>query len=193
MQRLNQSSAYGGRIDFKTINDAALRASRSLLPQIIPGGKFRSLEYIVRNPRRDDQHAGSFKINYRTGVWKDFATGDGGADLISLVAFVRGSTQGDAARELADKLGVSLLKLDQKPNGRSAPTPPPTSAAHNEVEAPPKTCTWGDAGPPVSSNEVRRHVYPANRRVKIKSDNGRWVNWYRVFSNDGAPIGWQAK
>src|SRR3974390_2571818 len=112
-------------------NDAALRDSRSLLPQIIPGGKFRSLEYIVRNPRRDDQHAGSFKINYRTGVWKDFATGDGGGDLISLLAFVRGSTQGDAARELADKLGVSLLKVDHKQNGRSAPTPPPTSAAHN--------------------------------------------------------------
>jgi hypothetical protein len=193
MQGLNQSSASGGRIPFKTINDAALHASRSLLPQIIPGGKFRSLEYIVRNPRRDDQHAGSFTINYRTGVWKDFATGDGGGDLISLVAYVRGSTQSDAARELADKLGVSLLKLDHKPNGRSAPTPPPTSAAHNELEAPRKIYTWGDAGPPVSSNEVRRHLYPANRRIKIKFGDGRWVNWYRVFSDDGGRIGWQAK
>ena len=132
MPGLNQSSAYGGCIPFKTINDAALRASRSLLQQIIPGGKFRSLEYIVRNPRRDDQHAGSFKINYRTGVWKDFATGDGGGDLISLVAFVRGSTQGDAARELADKL-VPLLRADDRPNGRSAPTPPPRSTAHNSI------------------------------------------------------------
>jgi len=111
MQGLNQSDAAGGRIPFKTINDAALRYSRSLLPQIIPGGKFRSLEYIVRNPRRDDQHAGSFTINYRTGVWKDFASGEGGGDLISLVAFIRGCSQGQAARELADKLGVSLLKL----------------------------------------------------------------------------------
>ena len=74
MQGLNQSSASGGPIPFKTINDAALRISRSLLRQIIPGGKYRSLEYVVRNPRRDDQHAGSFTINYRTGVWKDFAT-----------------------------------------------------------------------------------------------------------------------
>jgi putative DNA primase/helicase len=189
MPGLNQSSASGGRIPFKTINEAALRASRSLLPQIIPGGKFRSLEYIVRNPRRDDKHAGSFKINYRTGVWKDFATGDGGGDLISLVAYVRGCSNGDAALELADKLGVPLLTPDDKPNGRSAPTPPLRSIA----EAPPKVFTWGDAGPPVSSNEVRRHVYPASRRVKIKSGDGRWVNWYRVFSNDGAPIGWQAK
>ena len=126
MQGLNQSGASGGRIPFKTINDAALRASRSVLPQIIPGGKFRSLEYIVRNPRRDDQHAGSFAINYRTGVWKDFATGDGGGDLISLVAYVRGSTQGDAARELADKLGVRLLRPDHEPNDRSTPTPAST-------------------------------------------------------------------
>jgi putative DNA primase/helicase len=189
MQGLNQSNSSGGPIPFKTINDAALRDSRSLLPQIIPGGKFRSLEYIVRNPRRDDQHAGSFTINYRTGVWKDFATGDAGGDLISLVAYVRGSTQGDAARELADKLGVRLLKADHKPNDHSAQTPPPRSTA----EMLPKVYTWGDAGPPVRSNEVRRHVYPANGRIKIKFDDGRWVNWYRVFSNDGAPIAWQAK
>jgi hypothetical protein len=40
--------------------------------------------------------------NYKTGIWKDFASDDGGADLISLVAYLRGIGQGDAARELAD-------------------------------------------------------------------------------------------
>jgi len=194
MQGLNQSGASGGRIPFKTINDAALRASRSVLPQIIPGGKFRSLEYIVRNPRRDDQHAGSFTINYRTGVWKDFASGEGGGDPISLLAYIRGCTQGEAAREPADKLGVSLLKPDHNPNGRSAPTRPPRSTAHDETtETLPKVYTWGNAGPPVSSNEVRRHLYPANRRIKIKFGDGRWVNWYRVYGDDGGRIGWQAK
>ena len=84
-------------IDFRAVNDAALANARAIIPAIIPGGKFRSLEYVVRNPRRADQHPGSFTINYRTGVWKDFATGDAGGDLISLVAFVNNCSQGDAA------------------------------------------------------------------------------------------------
>jgi hypothetical protein len=77
-------------IDFDGIKAAALRNGCSFVQDLIPGGKFRSLEYIVRNPKRDDRHPGSFTINYKTGVWKDFATGDGGSDLISLVVFVQG-------------------------------------------------------------------------------------------------------
>jgi hypothetical protein len=37
-------------IDFATINSAALRNGRSLVQDLIPGGKFRSLEYVVKNP-----------------------------------------------------------------------------------------------------------------------------------------------
>ena len=77
-------------IDFAGINSAALARGRNFLAALIPGGKFRGLEYIVRNPRRDDRQAGSFSINYRSGVWKDFATRDGGSDLISLQAYVKG-------------------------------------------------------------------------------------------------------
>jgi hypothetical protein len=74
---------FGERIDFEGIRSAALRAARSLLPELLPGGKFEGGEYVVRNPLRDDRTAGSFKINSRTGVWKDFATEDDGSDLIS--------------------------------------------------------------------------------------------------------------
>src|ERR1700683_5308037 len=95
-------------IDFATINSAALRNGRSLVQDLIPGGKFRSLEYVVKNPCRNDERPGSFTINYRDGVWKDFATDDGGSDFISLVAYVKGLTQGEAAHDLATKLGVAL-------------------------------------------------------------------------------------
>jgi AAA domain-containing protein len=188
MPGLNQSSAYGGCIPFKTINDAALRASRSLLQQIIPGGKFRSLEYIVRNPRRDDQHAGSFKINYRTGVWKDFATGDGGGDLISLVAFVRGSTQGDAARELATMVGG----WDHHPKDSGIDR----SSAACGASLTPKVCSWGDAGPPIERSEIRRHIFKNSNgvpvRVKIKY-RGKYTNWYRILDENGNVLGWQPK
>ena len=94
-------------IDFDGIKAVALRSARQLLQELLPGGKFQGDEYVVRNPLRNDRHPGSFKINYRTGVWKDFATGDGGGDLISLVAFVRGSTQGDAGASA----GAGITKL----------------------------------------------------------------------------------
>jgi hypothetical protein len=186
-----------GGIDFDGINAAALRSGRSFVESLLPGGKFRSLEYIVKNPCRDDRRPGSFSINYRTGVWKDFASGDGGSDFVSLVAYVRGISQGDAARELAAKFGAPLLK----PNGAAANSSPNghNRKQHNgapaELEEAAKIHLWGDDGPPAPADEIRRHVYAANRcptRVKIKFRDGRYVNWYRVFSN-GTPIGWRAK
>jgi hypothetical protein len=117
-------------IDFDGINRAALAVSRSLLPGLIPGGAFRSLEYVVKNPCRDDRTAGSFSINYKTGVWKDFASCVGGSDIVSLVAYRRNCSQGDAARELADKLGVPLLKPSYKPNGHNGARSSETAIAH---------------------------------------------------------------
>jgi hypothetical protein len=63
-------------IDFESIQGGGLRSGRALVQQLIPGGTFRSLERIVRNPRREDKHHGSFKINYRTEQWTDFAIDD---------------------------------------------------------------------------------------------------------------------
>jgi hypothetical protein len=117
-------------IDFDGINKAALGDAKSLLTDLIPGGVFGGPEYIVRNPRRNDQNPGSFSINYRTGIWKDFSSGDGGNDLISLVAFVHGIGQGEAARELAEKLGVAPYK----PNGAGS-SKANGSASHVAPEA----------------------------------------------------------
>jgi hypothetical protein len=61
-----------GTIDFEAINIAALRNGRAFVESLLPGGKFRSLEYIVRNPRRNDQHPGSFPINYRSAGGRIF-------------------------------------------------------------------------------------------------------------------------
>ena len=100
-------------IDFDGINAVALRSARQLLQELLPGGKFQGDEYIVRNPLRNDQHPGSFKINWKTGKWSDFAIGKSGGDLISLVAYLRGISQVDAARELAAKVGMPVPKLSR--------------------------------------------------------------------------------
>ena len=50
--------------------------------------------------------ARSFSVNMRTGRWADFATGDRGGDVVSLAAYLHGLRQGEAARKLADMLGL---------------------------------------------------------------------------------------
>lgn len=96
----------GKRIDFAGINRAALANVDRILARWLPGGRVNGAEYVARNPRRNDRRLGSFKINTETGKWADFATGDRGGDLVSLAAYLSGLSQVEAARELADMLGV---------------------------------------------------------------------------------------
>lgn len=95
------------KIDFKELNSLAL----PYLPQILDR---RSVAYKPKrghvemlNPKRSDRHFGSFSINTRSGVWKDFATGDGGGDVISLIAFLDGCNQFEAAKGLIQAMGIS--------------------------------------------------------------------------------------
>ena len=68
-------------------------------------------EYVGRNPTRNDRHPGSFKVNLRSGVWSDFATGDAGGDAVSLFAYLNGFNQLEAARSLARELGIEPPSL----------------------------------------------------------------------------------
>jgi hypothetical protein len=45
-------------------------------------------------------------VNLRNGKWADFATGDKGGDPISLAAYLGGLSQSEAARRLAECLGI---------------------------------------------------------------------------------------
>ena len=95
-----------GPIDFAEINRAALAAFPAVLARILPGGKRVGAEIVALNPRRADRRLGSFKVNRYNGRWADFATGDKGGDPISLVAYLADVSQGEAARLLAQMLGM---------------------------------------------------------------------------------------
>ena len=94
------------RIDFDAINRAALAAFPAVLARILPNGKRVGAEIVALNPRRNDRHLGSFKVNRYNGRWADFATGDKGRDPISLVAYLADVAQGEGARLLAQMLGI---------------------------------------------------------------------------------------
>ena len=106
MQSACWALAVGSRIDFAAVNAAALHALPEILARWTPDGKAIGREWTARNPRRLDNHAGSFKVNLRTGRWSDFATGDRGGDPVSLAAYLHGLTQIEAARRLAGMLGL---------------------------------------------------------------------------------------
>jgi hypothetical protein len=201
-------------LPFNEIDRAALVGGRSLVARLIPGGKFRGREYVVRNPRRNDDRPGSFKVNYRTGVWADFATTDKGGDLISLLAYLKGLEQGEAARELADVVGYSLPQTNGFANGNGPCDPlpikvdPVEESRGIEISTPsypaqtppsadgrPKFFVGGDDGPRVAPDELRRHVYRRHGnpvRIKLKFRSGHFANWYRVADVNGA-AGWQSE
>lgn len=97
---------------FSNIKAAALASINSVLARWCPGGKQQGREYLPLNPRRPDSRAGSFSINLDTGAWSDFATGDKGGDLIALVAYIEGVRQGEAAKLLANFLGLTSEKTE---------------------------------------------------------------------------------
>lgn len=86
--------------------EAAARAS-SIVPRWLPDGKRESGEWVARNPRRADRKPGSFKVNLATGKWGDWSTGDKGGDLISLAAYLFALSQAEAAKRVAEMLGVA--------------------------------------------------------------------------------------
>jgi putative DNA primase/helicase len=199
-------------IDFEAINRAAGANGRTLVERLVPGGRFRSLEYRPLNPRRNDNKAGSFSINYRTGQWGDFATGDKGGDFVSLVAYVKGIEQCEAARDLAAMINLPLPRNGANGVGvkahttRTAPPvdhqPPPIAAdvpifptrTPPDDKGKPTFVVAGDAGPEVRRNELRRHVYCRENipvRIKTKFGDGHFANWYRVTDTAGT-AGWQA-
>jgi hypothetical protein len=98
------------RLDFAGINAAALPRLPEILERWLPDGHRRGHEWCARNPCRDDRHAGSFSVNIHSGKWADFASGDRGGDVISLAAYLFNKSQGDAARAVAEMIGVEVCR-----------------------------------------------------------------------------------
>ena len=94
------------KIDFKLLGSQLLGNAISNLQAWLPGGRSYHGEYEVGSLQGEPGK--SLKINIESGVWKDFATGEGGADLISLYAAIKCLGQAEAARQLS---GVHILGL----------------------------------------------------------------------------------
>lgn len=118
-------------MNYEAIARAALSRAETIVPAFFPNGKRQGNEYVALNPNRADKSLGSFTINLRTGQWGDFATGDSGGDLISLLAYRDGCSQAEAARRLEERIVSTPLQnpLSIAPKVAKAPNVQPYIAA----------------------------------------------------------------
>ncbi|MXS85307.1 hypothetical protein ABO04_05075 [Nitrosomonas sp. HPC101] len=167
------------KIDFKRIADAVLGRARALVPQWLPGGEMAGAEYKCLNPTRSDHRKGSFSINLVSGVWSDFATGDAGADLISLYAYIHHLSQLDAAKAVAEQLGITL---DPSP-GSVKEEKPPKNPARKRSAWVPVLPVPGDAPPVPVAHPVRGR---SDRRWDYFDQDGRLLGAvHRFQTSDG--------
>ena len=68
-----------GRVNLKLLTSAEAILGNWL------EGEIQGEEFVALNPLRNDTSTGSFSVNIKTGLWKDFAMKDfAGPDLVSL-------------------------------------------------------------------------------------------------------------
>ena len=197
-------------LDFAAINQA-LDADR-VVPDWLRDGYKRGNEWVARNPNRADRTPGSFTINLRTGVWKDFAGGpsDAGSDLVSLYAYLfHGNDQGAAAKELAENFGVRIgdptTRQQAAENVRNIEEAKPTPVFPVPADAPAPDFQHHDYGKPTATwtyrdrqGRVLLHVCrfePPGERKQIiprswcthPGKNPRWT-WRGITGNKKRPL-----
>ncbi len=172
----------------KQVAAAALSSIERILSHWLPDGKRNEHEYQALNPTRTDSKLGSFSINLNTGAWSDFATNDKGGDLVALVAYLEGVKQGEAAKLLAEFLGMDEEKPDAPKRATSARSARGDTSAPPMQSKPPMATTKsaatdadvcvmpvpGDAPAPPSSHS--RHGKPTQRYAYTTAAGA--VNFY---------------
>jgi hypothetical protein len=206
-QGKEQSNKLSSRASFEDVKAATLKSLDFIVPRLLHGGKKVGDEWVIRNPTRKDAKPGSFKVNMKSGIWKDFATGESGGDIIDLYVYINGGSNIQAKDALADMLGVQPDSAPTSARPTKPVAPPPSELREPPKQFPARTLpdakgkphfvVAGDEGPLAGKNEQRRHIYRQGGvavRIKIMKASGenRGSSAYRVTGDDGV-TGWQFK
>jgi hypothetical protein len=96
-----------GTVDIATVKRATMARLREVVERLLPGGTERGGYWVCADLRGGKGDSCKVRLTGdRAGCWSDFATGDKGGDPISLAAAITGTTQLEAAQNLARMLGV---------------------------------------------------------------------------------------
>src|SRR4051812_45661825 len=69
----SQSAVVDAMPFIKNMAVLALENVQTILERWLPDGKYKGQEYVILNPKRQDNNEGSFRVNWKTGKWSDFA------------------------------------------------------------------------------------------------------------------------
>jgi putative DNA primase/helicase len=102
-----QRQTTAPRLDFAAVNRAALACLPALCRRWLPDGRREGSEWVVGSLGGEPGRSLKIRLaGQKAGVWHDFAEGIGGSDPISLAAALFGLSQREAARRVAEMLGV---------------------------------------------------------------------------------------
>ena len=166
-------------MDFKKLADAALQCIESLVTAWFPAARREGPEWKVGSLQGEPGR--SLSINSRTGVWKDFTTDDGGGDLISLLAAIRGCKMKEAAIEMDELLQSGFFEERPVPESKSDPQDwEPLDHAPSDAPEPP--------------DRHYKHGTPA-ARWEYRTETGEIIGYvYRFNLSDGGkdliPLSW---
>lgn len=91
--------AHDGHPDATTIKRELISQAERICRHLLPAGKQDGREWQCGNLRGDPGQ--SLSVNLATGIWHDFATGEGGSNLLELWRQVRGIQFAAALHEAA--------------------------------------------------------------------------------------------
>lgn len=95
------------RLNIREINAEALKFLPCLIERWLPDGRRVGDEWVALNPQRDDLSLESIKVNLSNGCWSDSAMPNvRGRSMIGLAAYLLEMTYREAARVLAEMLGL---------------------------------------------------------------------------------------
>jgi hypothetical protein len=98
-QREYQDDRHMNYEEYQRIKAEANRRAGEIAMAWLPSGHREGVQWVARNPTREDKSPGSFKVNMRTGQWADFATNQGGQSIVSLAKYLFGIPSSYAAAE----------------------------------------------------------------------------------------------
>ena len=180
-------------IPFEAIQEAALAQAHTLLAEWFPQGRRSRRKFLIGSIQ--GERGESLSVNLDTGLWKDFADGPSGHDLIDLHAAI--CHRGDrvaAARDLGVKLG-----LIHKGNGHAEP---PAESKHADDWKPAVPPPPGTRRPPASMfagfdvvyeyTDASDHVTHYVGRIEARGKR-RKVLVPITFGTLGGKVGWHKR
>jgi uncharacterized protein (DUF927 family) len=171
---------------------------KNYIIKLLPNGKWQGNEYVVKNPTRSDNKAGSFSINGVTGTWSDFATNDAGKDLISLTSYIKGISLVEACHYI----GVPRLEKNTAKTSVEAHTAANTNNKINNsiqedkaiLKSEEEAIASIDNKPTeeelveVSLNVLELTENNLSRRTKDRFKGGK-LSFYHYYSSKNVPVG----